>query len=315
VTAIPDRPLLPPWYRLARRPGRYVLEYGHRAVVLEGRATERLVPALLPLLDGRRTVPEIVAELGAAADEAVRRALALLGDNGLLVDGPPADADAGALDTANLLAATTRRGSPGEHAAALADSSVAIAGTAGVATRLALLLREAGVGELVTTPLGADPPDAALCVVAPASPEVAAVEAWNESALATSRPWLQMLPFDGRFVAIGPLFVPGAGPCGKCYALRRRACLGFGADHDALAAVAADRPSAPHLDAAAAAVAAGIVLRWLVGDTSVASTLHALECAPDITLSSHRVLRVPRCTACSPAARSAPLLPWHTAAA
>ena len=52
---LPTRPLLRPWYRLARPQGRFALEYGRVAIVLEGAATERLVPGLLPLLDGRRS--------------------------------------------------------------------------------------------------------------------------------------------------------------------------------------------------------------------------------------------------------------------
>src|SRR5688500_16545908 len=36
VPAPPDRPQLKPWYRLAREDGRLVLEYGGKALVLEG---------------------------------------------------------------------------------------------------------------------------------------------------------------------------------------------------------------------------------------------------------------------------------------
>ena len=57
---IPALPYLPPWYRVVSGEGKVVLEFGQRIVNLEGRAAERLLPALLPLLDGTRAVDEIV---------------------------------------------------------------------------------------------------------------------------------------------------------------------------------------------------------------------------------------------------------------
>ena len=50
--AVPERPLLKPWYRHASFERRTVLEYGDAAVILEGAAANRLLPELLPLLDG-----------------------------------------------------------------------------------------------------------------------------------------------------------------------------------------------------------------------------------------------------------------------
>jgi hypothetical protein len=63
-----------------------------------------------------------------------------------------------------------------------------------------------------------------------------------------------------------------------------------------------------------AALAAVSALRWLVGlDTTLPGVMQAVEARPVLTLASHVVLRVPRCPACSPAARAAAPLPWHEA--
>src|SRR6185437_10869069 len=74
-TPLPALPQLKPWYRQAAVDGSLVLEHGQSAVVFGGAAATRLLPALLPLLDGSRPVAAIVDELGPAAEPAVLNAL------------------------------------------------------------------------------------------------------------------------------------------------------------------------------------------------------------------------------------------------
>src|SRR5439155_20400641 len=74
VSGIPERPLLAPWYRLVGDGDRLLLEHAQVVVVLEGAAVRKLLPALLPLLDGTRTADDLVARLGAAARPAVELA-------------------------------------------------------------------------------------------------------------------------------------------------------------------------------------------------------------------------------------------------
>src|SRR5262249_23918384 len=78
VTAIPERPLLAPWYRLAGDGARLLLEHGQSVVALEGAAVRTLLPHLLPLLDGTRTYDELAARLGVAARPALDHALETL---------------------------------------------------------------------------------------------------------------------------------------------------------------------------------------------------------------------------------------------
>ena len=44
--------------------------------------------------------------------------------------------------------------------------------------------------------------------------------------LESRTPWSQVLPFNGRFAAIGPLFVPGQTCCAACFEQRRGHALG-----------------------------------------------------------------------------------------
>ena len=86
---MPLLPRLAPWYRLVEDGDRLLFEHGRSVVVLEGGAVRALFPRLLPLLDGSRTLEQIVARIGTPAAEAVGQAIDLLAAHGLLVDGPP----------------------------------------------------------------------------------------------------------------------------------------------------------------------------------------------------------------------------------
>ena len=122
--------------------------------------------------------------------------------------------------------------------------------------------------------------------------------------------WVQLLPDDGRFLAIGPLFVPGETACHHCYRLRRAASLGIGRLSDALSDVGARRFESCS-SGAAAALAVENVLRWLgTGDPGIPGVLFALEWRSGLSLDAHLVLRVPRCPTCSVRRWSAAALPW-----
>src|SRR4029077_8440709 len=71
-------------------------------------------------------------------------------------------------------------------------------------------------------------------------------------------------------------------------------------------------PTAPAVDALAAAIAVQLALGWLVlGDHYAPAAFYALELVPTIALTVHHVHRVPRCPVCSDLADVAPPLPWH----
>jgi bacteriocin biosynthesis cyclodehydratase domain-containing protein len=298
---------LRPWYRLARLQGRFALEYGRVAIVLEGAATERLVPALLPLLDGRRTVPEIVARLGPNAEPAILGALEQLAEHRLLTEGPP-DGD----ETAAFLASTLDL-APAEAAGRLRAVRLGVVGDGPLATEVAAAL----VLEDARPPVvaGWDGPTVAvdLVVVAPSPAELPRLEAWNELALERGTRWLQVLPPNGRFAALGPLFVPDETCCRACFQLRQAASLEYRSELAELEATPARFPSPPTVTRTVAALAALLAVRWAVGgDFHLAGAFYALELGFPLSLGLHRVYRVPRCPDCSGLDGAAPPSPWFS---
>jgi bacteriocin biosynthesis cyclodehydratase domain-containing protein len=303
--------LLKPWYRLSLGGRGMVLRYGASVLEFEGAAATRLLPRLLPLLDGTRRVDDVVAYLGEPIRPAVERAVALLHEQRLLTEAAPARLPAGPRRAAQLLAATDvlDRG-VGGVSARLASASVSLLGEAPIARAVARLLRESGVGE-VRRSAWDDPSTAELVVVAPSGAELPRVREWNVRALSEGMPWLQLLPFDGLLAAVGPLIVPGDTACHECYLLRRAANLSslrFGPERVEQGV----HPSGPALDAVVAGLAATLALRWLaLSDTLVPGVVLAVEQTPEPAFSRHILYRVPRCPACSGGRGRASLAPWH----
>ena len=125
--------------------------------------------------------------------------------------------------------------------------------------------------------------------------------------------WMQVLPYDGRHLVVGPLFLPDASACRACYLARRGACSGYEEDFARIEAAPVRASAPPSLAAAAAAIAAVVALRWsTIRDATLPGRLYALDPGPVLRLSHHRVLRVPRCPECGPT-RAVPS-PWHQAA-
>jgi bacteriocin biosynthesis cyclodehydratase domain-containing protein len=288
-----ERPLLKPWYRFSADGGRSVLRYAGSVLEFEGAAAERLVPHLLPLLDGSRTVDEVVAELGEPVRPAVEHALSLLRAHDLLTEGRFGS-------DGELLAATLGLTSA-EIERRLAADAVRVLGSGTVAEAIARLLR--------ADSLDWDGTASGFVVAAPADDELDRLGEWNERALASRTTWMQVLPFDGRFAAIGPVVVPGETACHECFLVRR----------DATIAPVRDRTrggylASPATDAVLAGLAAHVARRHLAGGGE-AGTLLALELAPEVRCTRHYVYRVPRCAACSTTSRRAALAPWSDVAA
>jgi bacteriocin biosynthesis cyclodehydratase domain-containing protein len=310
--AVPTRPLLAPWYRVVADGERLLLEFAQRVVVLEGAAVRALLPTLLPLLDGTHTLEELTARVGSVAGAAVDRALQMLADHGLLTEGP--DAPPESRRAAHAVAAAFGL-APTEAATRLGSAVVSVVGSAPTGLEVARLLHAEGIGSVMQDAwVGSVAAD--LVVVTPAPNEVDALLAWNRHALDVSLRWLPVLPFDGRFSAVGPLVVPDESCCYECLLLRRAANLEYGEDLPEIEATPVATDGGPALERLAAAVAAHLVVRWVIGrDTAIAGVLHAVETMPGPAITGHTVLRVPRCPGCSPAERRPSPLPWHAAKA
>ena len=318
TAVVPERPLLKPWYRLACEDGKVVLDYAQSAVVFDGAAAARLLPALLPLLDGEHAVSDIVAALGEAAAPAIDHALALLAEHRLLSGPLPAPSPFPDRDeTFRFLLATDRSGLDAFAVRdALERAQVTIAGSAPLGEDVARVLRCSGVEQIEHVPLGASPPAArSLTLVAPAPAELPELEAWNRACLAGGIVWLALLPCDGRVAPIGPLFVPGETACYDCLRIRRASTSGYAAEFWSLDGAPASYPDSVPIRRAVAGLAGWLALRWLVGRAaSLPGVLHGLELGPPVTVATHHVWRVPRCASCSDTAATAPPSPWFDGA-
>jgi bacteriocin biosynthesis cyclodehydratase domain-containing protein len=284
---LPERPLLAPWLRRAEAGDAVLLEYADEIVAVEGDTS------VLTALDGTRLL--------AALSPRERAAVRALAAEGVIVDGPSV-ADEEALREAALGAVA-----PAVAAQRLDGARVALVGESSVAEEAARLLP----GRVRRISWDEAPADADLAVAVPAARDLPELSRWNERCLAAATPWLLVLPFNGRFAAVGPLFVPGETCCYACLVRRRASALPDPEDFLALELAPASYPLGRSLAAALGGLAATVASRWLVrGDAVLPGALFALEVDDGLRVTRHRVLRVPRCPACSPARAAPPLVPW-----
>lgn len=213
-----DKPRLKAHYRMqvvdtgTPIPKLFLLAEG-RHFLLSGKAAT-LLP---PLLDGRRTVGQIVAELAdSVSPMETFSALRLFEAGGHLADGRP-DLDDAQLAWWDLQGMSPR--SPGSPT----ESRQLLLHTIGIAPEIAQQvtegLRAAGI-QVAHTDENTDPATDPRFLVVLAddylAPELAAI---NTSRLATKSPWLLARP-TGRQLWIGPLLEPGTTGCHACLAQR-----------------------------------------------------------------------------------------------
>ena len=241
---------------------------------------------LLPLLDGRRPLDEIVAALEdahAAAD--VLAAMASLSAKGYVVS-----ANHG-MDRCRAAYWSSLGASPRWVEQRLAESRIAVEGDNG---RLIRHLEQSGAG------MGSDGPR--LTVIVCEDYLAARLAEVNRRQLEAGAPWTLVRPL-GMQALFGPVFrADQQGPCWNCLAYRLR---GHQEVHDFLrnnaGEEAAFKPFAAQptvLEALYGLIAAEIV-KWLVLDE--AAPIHEQAIAMHVgafASSQHRVMRRPQCLAC-----------------
>jgi bacteriocin biosynthesis cyclodehydratase domain-containing protein len=313
---IPNRPLLSPWHRIARDDRRVLFEHADTVSSFAGAAATTLLPALLPLLDGTRTVGEIVECLGTRVAPAIERALTALAGAGALTEGPAVTAEAPERARTALFLASQW---PGDGPAAVLDrvsqSRVVVAGAGCFADAVAELLRQSGTDRIERTSVEELPSGTIdLLIAAPLARERGMLEKLNSAALERRLVWLPVLPFDGRHAVVGPLLVAGETCCYRCYVLRRASTSGYREEQSALVDVPFPELTPPALAAMISGLGATLALRWLGWrDPELPGRAHSLEQWPTVTVQVHTVHRVPRCPSCSEVDRFASPAPWFEA--
>jgi len=305
LLAVPERPLLKPWYRLAATEDALLLEHSGTVVRFAGAAARTLLPRLLPLLDGNRTTDELITIVGRPVAPAVERALELLAENRLLVEGSSDTRSANLEDLAerSSLSVSELRGR-------LGASEVAVVGDGILTHPLARLLKVAGIGSVTQQATGSS--DLTVVLSAPAARH--RLDSWNRRALDDGLVWLPAGDFDGSTATIGPLVIPYETACHECLVLRRGSTSGCAAELSELRSVrpACLLPAA--LEGLVIAATAHVAIRWIaLRDPALPGTLITVETAASLEVRSHAVLRVPRCPACSPTRSTSSPLPWHEA--
>lgn len=267
----------------------------HDVVRLSG----ALYRVVVPLIDGRRTVDELV-ELarGRASAAEVHYAIERLGAGDYLVeaDGEGPDAGAAFWETLGVeprraratLAATRVR------LIAAGDAPVEMIAGALAAEGLAVVERSEMGG-------GIDAGPVALTIAVTDDHLRDELGDHNRAALASGAPWIAVRPI-GRTMWIGPRFVPGATACWECLAERlrshRRIEAMIGRRGGSASLLRPARAALPGTAQAAAHLLASAVARGAVtGDDGLAGTLVTLDTV-GLGIERHRVVRRPQCPAC-----------------
>lgn len=300
--------LVSPGNLLVRGPGLFVRYAGD---------TAEPIHAILRLFDGTRTVAQ-VARASGHTEEDVRDVLAALDADGVVEDaGEDARLDLDAAMRARLgpqlQLFSHLSAHPSRLQNALGASRVIVLGAGPLVEPIARLVGASGASverhEIDPLRVVASELERAIqgrdhAVLALDAPFRIAFLAMNEAALAQRVRWTAVV-LDGLEACVGPTVIPGESACWRCHDLREKGA------HPNLERLLAYEAKAPHppralgtpafAEAVAALAAHALVLTLSGGALPLVGRVTRVGML-DLQARSHRVLRVPRCPACSPAA-------------
>jgi SagB-type dehydrogenase family enzyme len=228
---LPERPrLMPELLQRPLGPASLLFEGARGIQVVGGRSARTLLPRVLPLLDGHRTLDELQAALAPLAPRAVRDIVALLFSRGLLEDGaaepPPASLAALAAHAGRYNDVTRVNRHRGEALARLAQARVAVAGSPAAAGLAQAALEGQGLAALAPVAAPDDlAADTTLLLAVFEGGDAAAAPDWLAAAHARGIPALHA-HVAGDAVEIGPLYMPGVSGCHDCFRQVRAAPQG-----------------------------------------------------------------------------------------
>ena len=279
------------------------LKRGCTTTRIDGEHASEIVGAVLDLTrDAELTEDELVALFPVDAQGSIRSLVGELRARRLLL---PADSVADATAESQLDVFYWHFGQPDEPSPSPPrNERVAVVGGNRTAARLGALLDEAGFGDVVTDAaddLDGDGPLPSIVALV-SETGFGPLRPWNERLLEREVPFLPVV-IDDLVVYVGPLVVPHQTACFECFLRRRYSNL-----DEAVAREAVElRPTGARivgLHPAISTVAAGVAALEL---SKFFLPLHAARQAGHLLtfnlLASrggrHRVLKVPRCPACS----------------
>lgn len=201
-----------------------VVEGSAERQVFRGYAALSLLPHLLPLLDGTRTLDRLAAELPDIPPEAIANAVSLLYTRGLLEEGGPAQAAPQSVPKEIITffrrhVDVTRVNSSGlEAAVRLEQARLVVTGGERFGALLAKELGRMGLTNVTVGDFGSITPDTTLVVTLQAGTESRSHMAQVDSVCLKSKtPWLRSV-CTTDWMEIGPLFEGDETCCYNCFA-------------------------------------------------------------------------------------------------
>jgi bacteriocin biosynthesis cyclodehydratase domain-containing protein len=315
ATALPGKPRLAPWLTFVDLgDGRLQLRATDFAFTIPAGLFAEAARVIGPLVDGTRTVEELSAAVAPRyLPGTVIFLLQLFRQRGVLQEGeptPPLPPEVRLRHGSALQLFSHYVADAEQVLLRLAQSRVALAGTASVCARLEAALVSLGVGNVAVD--SADPAD--LVIAASDTAGTAFFASVNSACLESGARWLRVA-FEGRLGIVGPTIVPGQTACFTCYGLRR-------AMHDVWPDFQAHRDKLLHdgdphegaiealtdvVVAQAALEAARLITAFAPPATF--GRFYAFNAASPL-VAGHDVLRVPRCPDCG--RKQSPRDPWDT---
>ncbi|MFV0308734.1 MAG: TOMM precursor leader peptide-binding protein [Desertimonas sp.] len=302
---------------------------GDRVTRLRGEGVIDFVLALLQMSENGTVPLGTLGSVPAPQAAAIRTMLDELTKADLVLDPEVGDAVRTATPTARALWNRCGRAvSASTIDDRLSAANVLVLGRDPLAARLAATLSRSAIAvtraaDLDTIEPSDRPTDGwTAAVVVGRGEDDPLFDRWNKQALETGTPWWAVLPHDGLRATVGPFVIPGASACWRCFVLRRAANFPDRTLVDDLAGASGSSPDTlPAATPGVEQVQTGILVeqaldRFGLAELSGAATPGAVNLVEvdgsGVHVTGHRVLRVPRCPVCSPAAgRGLPQVWYH----
>lgn len=332
MTKQTPRPMVQPWATFIESEESIIVKHAGRVVVFQGPGAKKVLPELISKLDGTSVKAEVLNSYPPEFQAAVGDAITRLERHNLLVDGDvlasrsvPESTKRAAVALAEALAGSLELR---EIIDRLHATHIRLFSDLSNASELEGMLRTSGFGQVDLEPLVAvrdiAPPlsEETIVVLAPRRATSPELDVMNERALSAKCRWTHVLPYDGSFASVGPLYLPGETGCYKCFQLRRRSTLETLLEHQRLIDVnpesVFDGPLSEWVSTGQEHVAWGILTRLLSMEalrfewtpSPLAGHIHTIEWTySSVEVSRHRLFRVPRCPSCGPLDLGVPQ-PW-----
>lgn len=337
MNSIPPNPMIQPWITAATEDNTVVIRHADRAVVFTGPGAKALMPELIAKLDGTSQVDAIINSFPAEKQAAISSAIDLLAHHNLLIEGTalphtkntPAPGLRNAASLAELLSPAI---TIDEIASRLSATHLHILTDLSNISHLKNILVESGFGFVETFPLSAvteverSLTQNSVVVVAPKLSSARELRQMNDIALEIGCRWTHILPYDGSYAIVGPLYIPGETGCYRCLQLRRRSTIEAADqqrivddDPDSILPTPIDEWTSPGQEVALWGLFAHLLsiecLRLYWAPAPLAGHIHTMEWKGNtVNTVRHRLFRVPRCPSCGPTDLGVPQ-PWFEAPA